>query len=651
MNTRNDIAIELKNISRCFSSGTEKITVLKEVSLSIQRGEMVAIIGASGSGKSTLMNIVGCLDKPTSGEMKLGDVATPSATPEQLAQLRSQHVGFIFQRYHLIPYLTAAENVAMPALYTDMSVAERNQRARSLLARLGLEERLHHKPAQLSGGQQQRVSIARALMNDADIILADEPTGALDSTNGKALMDILHSLHQDGRTIIIVTHDRAIANQAQRIIEISDGSVINSPSERHAVRTPITSALPITQSIARPKAWHNLGETIRGALHSLLGHRLRTFLSMLGIIIGISSVVSSIALGKGAQKDILQQISQLGSSTLEIRPGLGWDNPRPDFENSLTLADVKLLARQPYVDSLSPVVSKVTEISRNGKQVPVQLSGVSNSYFRVQGMHFSAGSNFTRQDIAARESLVIIDAETRRTLFARQENPVGQIIQLSGVPFRVAGVASQNTASWSGGNLSAWMPYTSLIERLSGEITIESILVRAGERESLKQIQGSIERLLIQSHGQKDFFTLTNDQMTKTIQDASDSMARFIAAIAGISLLVGGVGVMNIMLVSVIERTHEIGIRLSVGARPADIMRQFLIEAVVICLIGGMLGIGLSLIIGLIVNGLSDSITLLFTWQPLVLACGTSAIIGLCFGFFPARSASALQPTEALARE
>lgn len=651
MKTSNNIAVELKNISRCFTSGSETIAVLKEISLLIQYGEMVAIIGSSGSGKSTLMNIIGCLDKPTSGDISLSNVAVQSSTPEQLAQLRSQHIGFIFQRYHLIPYLTALENVVMPALYTEMPADERNQRGRDLLARLGLEKRFHHKPAQLSGGQQQRVSIARALMNDPEMILADEPTGALDTASSKALMEILHSLHRDGRTVILVTHDRAIAKQAQRIIEIVDGRIIDPHSKCHFAFSSNTAISPILRSTGRPKAWHNLTETIRGAVNSLLGHRLRTFLSMLGIIIGISSVVSSIALGQGAQKDILQQISQLGTSTLEIRPGLGWDNPRPDFENSLTLADVGLLARQPVVDSISPVVNKITEMSRNGKQISVQLSGVSNSYFRVRGMHFVAGKPFTRQDIDARESLVIIDAETSKTLFAPHEKPVGQLIQISGIPFRVAGVVTQKASAYSAGSLAAWMPYTSLTDRLSGEIMIESIIVRASNSRALKQLQGSIERRLIQAHGQKDFFTLTNDQMTKTIREASNSMTRFIAAIAGISLLVGGMGVMNIMLVTVIERTHEIGIRLSVGARQADIMRQFLIEAVVICLIGGVLGIALSLLTKVIFGGLSDSYRLIFTWQPLVMACGSSVVIGLCFGFFPARNAANLQPTEALSRE
>ncbi|MFO6494584.1 ATP-binding cassette domain-containing protein, partial [Hafnia alvei] len=299
--------IVLSGISRHFVSGLQTVAVLKNISLSIQRGEMVAIIGASGSGKSTLMNIIGCLDKPTQGEMQIKGISTQLASSEQLAQLRSQYIGFIFQRYHLMPYLSASENVAIPALYTAMPAAERQTRAEYLLTRLGLQQRMNYKPAQLSGGQQQRVSIARALMNGAEIILADEPTGALDRASGQELMGILHALHQAGHTLIIVTHDRDIANQAQRIIEISDGEIISDKANHAVAPLEAPPALPVAVATGRTRFWQSVKEAVKMAWRALLGHRARAFLSMLGIIIGISSVVSSMAVGEGARQSILNE--------------------------------------------------------------------------------------------------------------------------------------------------------------------------------------------------------------------------------------------------------------------------------------------------------------------------------------------------------
>lgn len=647
----NDALIELKAISRHFTSGTENIAVLKDISLTIHRGEMVAIVGASGSGKSTLMNIIGCLDKPTIGEMWIKSISTRHASSDEIAQLRSQNIGFIFQRYHLMPYLNARENVAIPSLYTAMPAAERQKRAEYLLTRLGLQQRMNYKPAQLSGGQQQRVSIARALMNGAEIILADEPTGALDRASGQELMGILHSLHKAGHTIIIVTHDHDVANQAQRIIEISDGEIIADRSNERVAPSMPQVALPAAQATGRSPFWQSIQEAIRMAWRSLLGHRVRAFLSMLGIIIGISSVVSSMAVGEGARQSILAEISQLGTSTLEIRPGLGWDKPRPDFERALSLDDVTLIGEANYVDSISPEVSKFTRAIRGGKELMVSVSGVSNGYFRVQGLNFRNGNGFTQRDLDDSEPVVILDPQLAKTLFPNDEDPIGEIIQMSGIPLRVIGIAERKGPKSSNSIPGAWIPYTSLLVRMSGDTPVEAISLRVRDGYSLLEAQKDVESRLDRSHGRRDFFTLTNDQMTQTIQKASASMRLLITVIAGISLLVGGVGVMNIMLVSVTERTHEIGIRLSVGARPIDIMRQFLVEAMVVCALGGVIGIVGSMLAGVIFSWLTTEFTMAFTWPPIVLACGFSALIGLGFGFFPARNAARLHPTEALARE
>ncbi len=373
--------IVLRRVCRRFHAGTQTLAVLSDISLTFHRGEMVAIVGASGSGKSTLMNIIGCLDKPTSGEVLINGTPVHNADSLYLADLRSRYLGFIFQRYHLMPYLTAEENIAIPALYTAMSEQERTARVQRLAVQLGLENRLQHRPAELSGGQQQRVSICRALINGAHIILADEPTGALDSTRGKALMGVLHQLHASGHTVIIVTHDRDIARQAQRIIEISDGRIISDV--RHAEVHP--SMLLPEQDNGRASLASRFRESVRMAWRALLGHRMRAFLSMLGIIIGIASVVSSMAVGEGARRAIVDEIGKLGNTTLEIRPGTGWGNARPDMARALSMEDVRSLQALPWVMGVSPVVSSTALAVRKGLDSSMMLSGVHRTFSPCKG--------------------------------------------------------------------------------------------------------------------------------------------------------------------------------------------------------------------------------------------------------------------------
>lgn len=639
--------IVLRRVCRTFNAGTQTLAVLSDISLTFHRGEMVAIVGASGSGKSTLMNIIGCLDRPSSGEVLINGTPVHRADNLYLADLRSRYLGFIFQRYHLMPYLTAEENIAIPALYTAMSERERTARVRRLALQLGLENRLRHRPAELSGGQQQRVSICRALINGAHVILADEPTGALDSTSGKALMGVLHQLHADGHTVIIVTHDRDVARQAQRIIEIGDGRIISDV--QHAESSP---SKPLAeQDNGRASLARRLRESVRMAWRALAGHRLRAFLSMLGIIIGIASVVSSMAVGEGARRAIMDEIGKLGNTTLEIRPGTGWGNPRPDMEHALSMEDVRSLQTLPWVMGVSPIVSSTALAVRKGFDSSMMLSGVSQDFFSLQGLRFVQGTGFTARDVADGEPVIILDETGRDTLFPGGENPLGELVQITGAPWRVIGVATRPGPKVVGGFMAAWVPHTALQQRLTGQIPLESLVLRFQPPLEPQEAAERVERHLLREHGRKDFFIQTDDRLANAMQKTSDSMSLLITAIAAISLLVGGVGVMNIMLVSVTERTHEIGIRLSVGARPADIMNQFLIEAVMICALGGLAGVLGAWLVGQFFAFVTDAFSMVFTVFPVLMACGFSAAIGLAFGYFPARSAARLNPTEALARE
>ncbi|MEH3086384.1 MAG: MacB family efflux pump subunit [Xylophilus ampelinus] len=649
--------LDLRRLRREFPAGEATVAVLQDIDLAIHAGEMVAIVGQSGSGKSTLMNILGCLDKPSGGSYRVDGRETGSLGPDALAALRREHFGFIFQRYHLLSDLTARGNVEVPAVYAGAPSGARHDRAAALLGRLGLSERVGYRPGQLSGGQQQRVSIARALMNGGSVILADEPTGALDTGSGEEVMKILQELHAEGHTVILVTHDMAVAEHAERIIEIRDGRIIGDrPTDRMA-GSPARGAAP--RLPPRPPAQRGLAalrdrfaEAFRMALLAMNAHRLRTFLTMLGIIIGIASVVAVVAIGEGSRQQVLKNISSIGTNTIEVFSGTGFGDPRSARVRSLVPADADALARQGYVDSVTPTLtSSLTGRYRN-VEASVTVTGAGEQYFRVKGVRIAQGNPFGADSVGRREQVAVIDDNTRRTMFPNTPDPVGEVILLGSVPVRVIGVAAKSESAFGNTEaLNVFVPYTTAMSRIVNQNYLRSITVRVRDDAPTTAAEAGINQLLEQRHGRKDFYVLNTDSIRQTIEATTRTLTLLISSIALISLVVGGIGVMNIMLVSVTERTREIGVRMAVGARQGDIQQQFLIEAVLVCLIGGVLGIALALGIGQVFDRAGGDFRLVYSTGSMAAAFVCSTLIGVVFGFLPARNAARLDPVEALARD
>jgi macrolide transport system ATP-binding/permease protein len=642
--------IKLQNIRRIYGSGNAVVKALAGISLEIYPGEFVAIMGQSGSGKSTLMNIIGMLDKATDGLYQVSGKNVQSLKADDLAGLRRDTFGFIFQRYNLLNTANAEENVEIPALYAGIRGHERKERARKLLSDLGLGDRTSHRPNELSGGQQQRVAVARALMNNPPVILADEPTGALDSKSSEDVMALLKELHKKGRTVIVITHEEEVARHAQRQIRLEDGKVVHDDGP-HIPDRKTTGLSGTQEENGTVGLAMETFESVRMALRSLRANIFRTALTLLGIIIGVAAVITMLAIGEGSKQNVLDQISSMGTNLLNVRPGAPGFRPSGDMA-TLIPDDAKAILDQ--IDNVAYVVParSGTKTLRLGNiDDTVGIEGVGADFPMARDWKVEKGSFFTHDDVTSYAAVMVIGSTVQETFFPYGEDPIGQFILVGNIPFEIIGVMAPKGANPWGRDQdnTAWVPYTTSLVRLFGSNYLNTILIKADDVNQIDQTEEDIKNLLLSRHQVEDFSVRNSSSFLEMATETQNTLTLLLGAVAAISLLVGGIGVMNIMLVSVVERTREIGIRMATGARRRDILLQFNTEAAVVCTIGGLIGVLLGYGTGTILS-LFD-INIAFTPGPALLAFSCAVGTGLLFGYLPARKAAHLDPVVALSSE
>lgn len=637
----------LDGLGRDYRGGETVVHALDAVSLTIWPGEFVAIVGQSGSGKSTLMNLIGCLDRASAGVYRISGQDIAQLDGDRLAALRRETFGFVFQRYNLLNNATALENVAMPALYAGLPKAEREGRAFNLLARLGLAGRERHRPMQLSGGQQQRVAIARALMNDPPVILADEPTGALDSRSGEDVIALLAALHREGRTILLITHDENIAAHAERIIVLRDGQVVGDTGENRA-----GAPLPAVRhrGLGAMGVAAELVEAAKTALRSLRANLFRTALTLLGIVIGVAAVVAMLAVGHGSQQKVLEQMRAMGTDILAIRPGAPGLRGSSDVA-TLMPADADAIAELGNVEWASPERSARMTVRFSNIDYATSVQGVAPSMTDVREWRVAFGDFFDDRDMRRYAPVAVLGVTVKRTLFPDGADPIGRYLLIRNIPFEVIGVMSEKGADAMGVDRddAVFVPLSTGLIRLFGQAYLGGITVKVRDVNAIETTQQTIYDVLLSRHQTEDFRIRNMASIIAAATETQNTLTLMLGIVAAISLLVGGIGVMNIMLVSVTERTREIGVRIAVGARQRDILLQFNTEAAVVCVLGGAIGVLLGFAAGQIMAWFDMAVS--FSPLPAVLAFGCAFGTGLLFGYLPARKAARLDPVVALASE
>jgi len=641
--------IELSGIRKRYGGGDRpEVEVLHGVDLRICSGEFVAIVGASGSGKSTLMHLIGCLDRPSAGTYRFAGRDVADFDADRLAWLRREAFGFVFQGYHLIASETARENVEVPALYAGLPEAERRRRASALLERLGLGERQDNRPNQLSGGQQQRVSIARALINGGRIILADEPTGALDSQSGAEVMALLRELAAAGHTVILITHDRNVAAQAERVIEIHDGRITRDSGPA----TPST-ALPHPELSGVPEHTaglrDELAEATRTAWRAMRMNRGRTGLTLLGIIIGVASVILMLAIGAGARQRVIEQMGSMGTTIMY----LGSKPPKTGGPiGMINQEDLEAIGNLPEVRRIMPVIGDPILVRHGNVERTIYVFAGGETMPDIFRWPVEHGRFFSGRENNELAPVVVVGNKAYQQFFPGIANPIGRHLLIGNAPFEVIGVMSGRGADGWGQNYDdmVFIPYRAGRARVYRTQTQPDYsIIDVASPDIVDEAEDAIGRLLISRHGREDFGIGNAAAKIKAEMQTRDAMTVMLSLIAAVSLVVGGIGVMNVMLMTVRERTREIGIRMATGARQRDIQRQFLTEAVLIAVSGGLIGV----VAGLTIGGalLFWEIPVVFSLTAMVGAFACAIATGLVFGWLPARQASRLDPVVALAGE